>query len=248
MTGLFLGTASQQLYAYYHEPLRAERGQVLLCQPWGPEYEFAHRSVRFLARRLANDGWHVLRFDYRGTGDSWGDTKAGTLDGWMEDVIQVAEEFGVITAHNELSLVGLRLGATLAARAARHIRGLGKCVLWDPIVDGPRWMEELRTVVPSPPSASAPGPGVELGGRTVTRSLLSQLSGVLPETVQPPDARTLVLSTQSIESLPGDSFFDGPNVLFERLPQPSPWLETTALGTGQIPIEAVARIVEWMNA
>ena len=79
MNLLFFGSSARQLFGAYHTPPStvAERGGAVLCPSWGSEYQASHRILRRLATRLSESGYHVLRFDYYGTGDSAGGRDEG---------------------------------------------------------------------------------------------------------------------------------------------------------------------------
>ncbi len=59
---------------------------VVLCYPIGQEYIRSHRAIYQLAVRLSQAGFHVLRFDYFGCGDSEGDFEEGSLAQWTSDI------------------------------------------------------------------------------------------------------------------------------------------------------------------
>lgn len=145
-TPLFFGDAERQLYGAYDEPAAGTVGRdtaVVLAYPAFPEYNKAHWLFRLLAQRIAREGFFVLRFDYFATGDSAGSSEAGTLEQWVEDVTVAADEAGDLSGARDISIVGLRLGATLAAQsvdAGLAVRGL---VLWDPVVVGEDYMAHL---------------------------------------------------------------------------------------------------------
>lgn len=244
MGGFLFGTKERPLFGYYHEPRVAPRGSVLLCQPWGIEYQYAHRTMRFLAKRLAQSGWHVLRFDYAGTGDSWGDTTAADLPTWLGDVGEAARELRVIAGIQTLGLAGLRLGGTLAAMALDYAGEVDRLVLWDPIVSGPAWVEELGQL--SPPEPWGSSIHTELGRHTVSRAFIQQLSEIEMTHSGVGVDRTLLLWTASQEA--PETWARGVGTELTLLPQPSPWIEDTALGAGQIPIDAVAKIVDWLGS
>lgn len=146
MTPFSFGAAGQALFGVYHapNPTAARNSAVLLCAPIGLEYMRTHYSMRLLANHLANAGLHVLRFDYRGTGDSSGSIGSEQMDCWIEDINLAAREICDIAATQDLAVCGLRAGALLAAlaisRGATHPRRL---VLWDPIVRGGSYLEDL---------------------------------------------------------------------------------------------------------
>jgi pimeloyl-ACP methyl ester carboxylesterase len=87
----------------------------------------------------------VLRFDYSGTGDSWGDLSDASIDQWVADVGAAVREMEMSGA-TEISLVGLRLGATLAALSACEQQSVRKVVLWEPVLDGARYVATLRAL------------------------------------------------------------------------------------------------------
>ncbi len=139
----YFGSVERPLLGLYHPPEDGgeRNAAVLLCPPAPQEYMGSHWALRKLAARLAGAGFHVLRFDYYGTGDSGGDSSAGTLEQWREDVTTAMEELRDVAAVRRASVVGFRLGATLAAQTAIRVRDL---VLWEPVVTGAAYLEELR--------------------------------------------------------------------------------------------------------
>ncbi len=147
-TPLFFGDAQKPLFGAYHAPRAgtARRIGVLLCYPAPQEYMFAHRAFRVLAETLSEKGFPVLRFDYSGTGDSSGDLDTVTFGGWRADVATAADELRELGAVSQLSIVGMRLGASIAATVAAEGHRFKDLVLWDPIVDGSRAIAELRAI------------------------------------------------------------------------------------------------------
>src|SRR5256885_16809807 len=86
---LYFGPATARLFGLHDAPRTdaGREGSVVLCYPYGRDYVSAFRAYRTLALRLARAGFHVLRFDYRGTGDSAGDIGDAPLQQWMEDIV-----------------------------------------------------------------------------------------------------------------------------------------------------------------
>jgi alpha-beta hydrolase superfamily lysophospholipase len=141
---LWFGPEERPLFGWLHVPADAQaRGSVLLCPTLGIEAASSRYTYRTLADRLAAAGLVVLRFDYDGTGDSAGDG---------DDPDRVASWLGSIRAALELirslgtgrtSVVGMRIGATLAAESLSSEMALvDDLVLWDPCASGRSFLRE----------------------------------------------------------------------------------------------------------
>ena len=145
MRAFYFGPPGRRLFGAYHAPDGTPvtaRG-VVICQPVGHEYLRTHRALRNLAALLARQGHPVLRFDYYGCGDSEGETADGTVDQWIADISVAVDELRRTARVSRVSLVGVRLGAALAARAAEKRPDVDALNLWDPVVHGRRYVEEL---------------------------------------------------------------------------------------------------------
>jgi exosortase A-associated hydrolase 2 len=149
METFFFGSSSAQLLGVYHPAdMSRDRYQgVVLCYPFGQEYMRAHRAFRQLAGTLAKKGFHVLRFDYRGTGDSSGELGEVTADEWLEDIECAVQELEDMAGVHRVTLVGLRLGGLLAGLVGARRRSIAGLVLWDPIVKGSNYIQQLEREV-----------------------------------------------------------------------------------------------------
>jgi pimeloyl-ACP methyl ester carboxylesterase len=146
MQPFHFGTSQKQLFGVYHPPATkaARQSAILLCQPLGHEYLRAHRAFRNLAVSLASQGFHVLRFDYYGCGDSGGDGEQATVGQCLSDLAAAVEELKDMSGTAKVSLIGLRFGATLAALTASRRQDIDRIVLWDPVPDGRSYLEDVR--------------------------------------------------------------------------------------------------------
>ncbi|QBQ98402.1 alpha/beta hydrolase [Paraburkholderia pallida] len=98
---------------------------VVLCNPFGYDALCTHRGWRKLAERIAAAGMPVLRFDYPGTGDAEGmEDDPGRVEAWLASLGAAVRHLRATTGVTRVALVGLRLGATLAALAAERLRGV----------------------------------------------------------------------------------------------------------------------------
>lgn len=143
-TPLFLRSGEHQIFAILHEPAPAETAQgstktaYVFCPPFAEEEKSAHRVFVDLARRIAAAGHAVLRIQYRGCGDSEGEFEAFSCPEWRND-IGASLEFLRERTGAPLGLLGLRLGASLAAEAA-EVSPVERLILWEPIIDGRQYM------------------------------------------------------------------------------------------------------------
>ncbi len=100
----------------YATPTQASLGSVVVACAMGVRQDF----YAPLARWLAQQGWRVTTFDYRGSGDSLPDTAHGGLRGFQADLLDWARDFEAVVDHvhhanpkQPLVLLGHSLGAQL---------------------------------------------------------------------------------------------------------------------------------------
>ena len=245
MIPLYFGTGGEQLFGGYDPPRGADRRQgVVVAYPWGQEYIRSHQTLRHLAKLLAAQGRHVLRFDYFGTGDSDGEGSDVTFSRCVETLRAAIDELHDMADLKEVALVGLRFGALVAAATATA-RSVSRLVLWDP-VDGKAYADELLDG--NTPHMSHP---FEKEGFPVTKSLLDglQATGVQPYASKLP--RVLVVDT-------GTNASAGPAVLealragdtdITDLPGrgPTVWTDRGDFGAVGMPVATIREITEWLT-
>ena len=142
------GPPEAPLFGAFHEALSvsATAPAVLLCNPFGVEAIRAHRIFRILAEKFAAIGSPVLRFDYRGSGDSAGESSAFTLASAAEDIVAAHQELLDRSGAARVLWLGLRLGAGIALKAAaQRPKNLRSMILWQPVADGAAYRRELET-------------------------------------------------------------------------------------------------------
>lgn len=123
------------LLGMYHGVEGHARLGVLMCPPLGQTLMRTHRIYRQLANGLAASGVCVLRFDYRGSGDSAGDSLSLDWQHCLADIRSAAAELRVRSGCVAVAGFGARLGGSLALAAAAST-GFARLILWDPVLDG----------------------------------------------------------------------------------------------------------------
>jgi uncharacterized protein len=143
----FFPDGTGRLFGVYHEASGSAPGlPFVFCHPFGEEKLWTHRVFVTFARALAGRGHPVLRFDYRGNGDSSGAFADSSIATALDDLDVAIETIKARTGATGVGLVGLRLGATLAATAAHRRTDVSRLVLWAPIVDGARYAQDLLRI------------------------------------------------------------------------------------------------------
>ena len=261
MTPIFFGTAARRLFGIYEPRRKADRASrvAVLCPPWGQEYLRAHRSMGRLARMLALAGWDTFRFDYYGTGDSAGDLVEATIAGWAKDIEWAIEEAGEMSGTGRVALIGLRVGANLAASVAkRRGKQVEALVLWDPVVRGREFLDEVHaletTISGAPPleRTGKAGGGHEILGFALTAAMAAEIEALdLVSATDGLPARTLTLVSQPTaaydELVSALARHPGNPLSVEQYPGLPAWLDDRYSGAGAVPIEALQRMTQWLS-
>jgi exosortase A-associated hydrolase 2 len=141
---LFVERDGERLFAVHHRPAVPGCRAAVVCHPLAEEKLWSHRVLVSFARDLAGAGLDVLRFDYRGEGDSDRPFEDSDFETRVDDTgfaIDTLRRLAPDAA--DLSLVGLRLGASVAATAASRRDDVTRLILWDPVVDGSAYMQHF---------------------------------------------------------------------------------------------------------
>lgn len=143
----WFGPAGRPSLGWVHRPapgMSAGAG-VLVCGPLGPEAMGVNRTLRALAETLARAGLPTMRFDYDGTGDAAGDElDPDRVDAWLRSAREAMATGAVRLGVSRWILVGVRLGAALAARVAADRDDVDALVAIAPVLVGRTFVREAR--------------------------------------------------------------------------------------------------------
>jgi uncharacterized protein len=149
MLPFLFGAPGRELFGSLHSrpPATPARHAVLLCTSFGREALQLHRTLRLIADRLSRSGIDVLRLDYFGTGDAGGADEDADLAGWARDIGVAHGELVRRAGVQRITWMGFRLGAAaIQLAAANKPAELSRLVLVDPLADGRRFLDTLRTM------------------------------------------------------------------------------------------------------
>lgn len=168
-TPFFFRLGEHRLYGVLHRPAGRPPGcGIVVCPALAEERLWSYRVYVGLARELARRGFAVLRFDYRGEGESDLDFEQAGLASRAADAARAArllrEEMPGL---RRCVLLGHRLGCAAAALAAGELGpDCDGLLAWDPIEKGRDYtMQLLRAALASELATT---------GRASTRAALIQ--------------------------------------------------------------------------
>jgi alpha-beta hydrolase superfamily lysophospholipase len=234
------------MFAWVHTPAsEMVRGAVVLCQPFGQEYKNSRSSFQKLADQLAAHGFAALRYDHPGTGDSTGKPPEGEwVAAWsagLEAAVRLAREW----AGPAVTIVGMRLGATIAAAEASRLGGLSGLVLWDPCQSGRSFLRQQLLLASAADLSDSGTATVQAPGF----HLPEELNYALPWPSEPLREvdRTLIMLAPGRKDPPGLRKWLGAS--------PADYIEATGQAEllegelpGQVvPNQAIASIVRWID-
>lgn len=140
-----------------------------------------HRMFVKLSRTLVEHGIASLRFDFRGSGDSAGNSEEMTI---KSEVADAAEALRFLVHHKHInsrriSLLGLSMGGAVASYLAGRERTRFKSIsLWAPVAEGTGILDQLST--PDAVSALAETGITDYGGNLVGVSFIRQFAEMKP--------------------------------------------------------------------
>lgn len=176
----FLGGS---VFASHHVP-RSVAGNVgyVLCPPLGYEAVQCYHTLHCLAQALVTAGIHAVRLDYHGTGESLGsDSDPDRVAAWCESIREAVGALRALEEVDAVGLIGLRMGALLAAEVAREVE-VAALALWEPCASGQAYVREMEILASASAGTLLSGPAstggngrVEAAGYTIERDTVEAL-------------------------------------------------------------------------
>ncbi|MES9939887.1 MAG: alpha/beta hydrolase [Candidatus Thiodiazotropha sp. 6PLUC1] len=135
----------ERIFTVEHHPQESkpERAYIFV-HPFAEEKLWSHRVYVSTARAFCDKGVFVARFDFRGHGDSDGEFLDSSLEGHISDLNSVIDHVkSICPSATTIGLLGLRLGGTIAVITAESRDDIDELILWDPVLSGDRYMQEI---------------------------------------------------------------------------------------------------------
>lgn len=239
----------ERLYSVYHAPVTSDLDWgVVLCYPFAQEYIRCHKLYVNLANRIAAEGFHTLRFDYHGTGDSPGDFSAVSIEQCRRSIGLAIEEMKEAFGVTRIILAGVRLGATLSLlySSDHEVDGL---ILWNPVYSGEKYLDKIEREYQTWLSGSftnersnAKG-SVTSFGFTFSPDLVKEIKSiVVSESNFTTKLPTLVIDDFSL-AVKGT-----PNIIFETTTCKEFWIKRdNEREKSIVPMQELNRIIDWLK-
>ncbi len=142
----FFEKNGRRLYGFLHQAAETAGSPsigVVFLDPWGEEKVRNHRLLVNLARHLARNGIHALRFDFYGYGDSAGSFQDATPETMIADTMAAMDMFRNKVGLDRIGLLGPRFGGAIAALTACRGTSVDFLILFDPVVDAYAYFYKL---------------------------------------------------------------------------------------------------------
>ncbi len=161
---------------------------VLMMHGFSGDRVESHFLFVKTARALAEAGFVVLRFDFRGSGESEGRFQDVTVGSEVSDGLAVLDWLAARPEVDprRLALLGLSMGGCVASLIAGQDERVKALVLWAAVADPMGLFVELQKTTPMPPPLGIQPDGtVDLGGYLMGPEFIHTLPDARPlEAVQ----------------------------------------------------------------
>jgi len=201
----------QQLVGMLHIPNKSGESRlpaVLMLHGFTGHKIESHRLFVRAARRFADEGFVVFRFDFRGSGDSEGKFEDMTLSGELSDAVVALDLLMYLDEvdPSRIGVVGFSMGGCIAAMLAGRRRGDIKAVaLWAAVSEDPpstfeRFLNPFREQILAGSSSF-----VEWAGYLIGRPFFEELPNIRPtQEIRSFDGDVLIVHGTDDQTVPQD--------------------------------------------
>lgn len=124
-----LGRDNKQIVGILHIPENKNPSLLIMCHGWGFNKLGTWQGL-FLkaAREFCKKGFSVLRFDFRGSGDSNGEFEEQTVETMLDDLDCILDNLG--KDYSRIGLIGHSVGGKIAVLKAAEDKRIKCLALW----------------------------------------------------------------------------------------------------------------------
>lgn len=138
-----ISNEDKKVFGILHLPITIEGPvpAVVVCPGFAGNKSGKYRVFVEIGQELAKNGIAVLRFDYRGAGDSEGDFSEITIESQVNDAIACLNFLRNDLRINgdRLGLLGRSLGGMISVLSASQFQQIRSMALWAPVFSSEPW-------------------------------------------------------------------------------------------------------------
>ncbi len=133
----FIQGSAGKLFSLHYAPNHISKASecVIVAASFAEEMNRCRYMGTMLAQQLSQQNIGFLTVDAYGTGDSEGEFKDSSWKQCYEDLM-TALSYARNLGYQQLSILGVRLGALHAMQACAEIKNLKRLILWQPVISG----------------------------------------------------------------------------------------------------------------
>lgn len=151
-----LENQGKKIFGILHRPLiqGAKGPAIVICPGFGGNKSGKYRVFVQMAEELANQGMTVLRFDYRGSGDSEGEFSDITIESQVSDALVCLNFLSNDPKIDKMRIgvLGRSLGGMISVIASSRHQGVKSMALWAPVFTTNQW-KKMWSVLSIAPQA-----------------------------------------------------------------------------------------------
>jgi pimeloyl-ACP methyl ester carboxylesterase len=241
---------------------------VVFCHPAGDEKQKSYRAIVGFARALYESGIPSLRFDCYGFGDSEGEIVEADIQSQVSNVATAMNLLQQQTGVQQIVLVGVRLGATIAVLAAQDQPAVTGLVAIAPVVNGEMyWSSMLRTQQMSYLTRGLKSTSrnviieqleevghTEISGDCLSQNYVEQLQVIDLLGIPVPEFRQCLITAVAADDIAGtqakelaERFHTAGVDVADWIPESRDFWTSEALYDGYLPQQLYTRTVKWLK-
>ncbi len=165
----------QKLFGVLHRPLNGKEKLpgVIIYHGFAGNKIGHKRLYVATAEQLVGAGFAVLRFDFRGCGDSEGNFAETTIETLVDDGMLALDWFEKAPRidKDRIAIIGSSLGGAISVLAAKKHKNIKCITMWSAIANGRQWQEEWEKQFPG----EQPFDNMDYQGTITSKAFVQQL-------------------------------------------------------------------------
>jgi len=115
---------------------------IIFCNPLLEERLSCHPYYVYFSKYLADKGFFVFRFDYRGTGESFPPAKTYSIGKYSQQIVKIIELLRKKFTFKKIGVFGIG-SASIPISHVLYADLVDFAVLWEPIINSKRYSKNL---------------------------------------------------------------------------------------------------------